>query len=190
MRGTPGSGKTVLLHLLHRQIRKTYPQAFIRRFDSWLPQGKIEFPSIESRLREVDPRYPRDQISFLLLDDAQDTYWDKLLWIDFLKEVHGGMSTYRVALFCSYGSYTSRTFDSPGTSFKLRAAACFSLRPSIGSSYGILYSHKDFFQVVKRFDPVFAKLDKKLLERIYEWTAGHAGAVFELLHFIQEVSIT
>ncbi|KAF8638655.1 hypothetical protein AX17_002036 [Amanita inopinata Kibby_2008] len=185
VRGTPGSGKTVLLHLLHQRIRQDYPEAFIRRFFSW-PRS-TENLGISDRLRNLDPEYPRNQISFLLLDDGQDTYWDDLLWNGFLKDVYAQGTKYRVVAFCSYGSSASEAFEPPrGTPPVLHQAARFSLWQDSGSMGGLLLRPNEFKEVVTRFDPLCRKLDQGLQDHIYAWSGGHVGATTELLCFILE----
>ena len=141
----------------------------------------------DARLRAVDPLYPRDQVTFLLLDDAQDTYDDDRLWIDFLKEVYNDSNSYRVALFCSYGSTNSRECTK-GTPPIIRAAARFSLRPT-ASTLGLLLNQAEFQDVVHRYDSICKRFDTSLCDQLYKWTDGHAGALCDLLYLICRVNL-
>ena len=185
MRGTPGCGKTILLYLLHHHIRQFFPQAFIRYYNDW-PQNPTG--SLDGRLLGMDPHYPREQITFLLLDDAQDSYSDFDLWNIFLKSVQGAYTNYRAVLFCSYGSHSGGSALARGTPPVLRRAACFDLWNTFNSP-GLLLSRQELDDVVKRYDPLCAKFSESLRDRIYTWTAGHAGAVTDLLSFILDVSV-
>ena len=88
----------------------------------------------DKRLREIDPEFPwqrKPNLAFILFDDGQDTYDDLLLWNSFIKEVCEGLyPQYRVILFCSYGSPSSRPLEYKiGTSPTLAEAARISLWP-------------------------------------------------------------
>jgi hypothetical protein len=185
VRGTPGCGKTIVLYLLHHYIRQFYPEAFIRYYNNW-PQNPTG--SLDHRLLKMDPRYPRQQITFLLLDDAQDSYSDVDLWNVFLKSVQGTYTKYRVVLFSSYGSHSGGNALARGTPPVLHRAASFDLWNTYNSP-GLLLNRQELDDVVNRYDPLCKKFSELLRDRIYTWTAGHAGAVADLLGFILNVSV-
>jgi hypothetical protein len=185
VRGTPGSGKTTLKHLLHNHIIKNDCQASVISLTSWFKDPQQSPFHLTERLLALDPAFPRtDGITFLLLDDGHDSYDDFVLWSIFLKSVHDGIyPQYRVILFCSYGSPTSRPVSyNIGTQLVLRDAALISLWPG-ERSIGLLLNRPEFDELVLRFKHPL-KLHPHLLDLIFDWTTGHAGAVHEMLEQI------
>ena len=190
VRGTPGSGKTTLLNLLAAFILKKDPSSFVKIQHSWPPKGSSPVSSLEQLLQLVDPAFPRhDGLAYLLFDEGQDSYSDERLWNFFLKEVDGGIYAkhYRIVLFCSYGSPSSRPVSySIGTPLVLRDAARISLWPKEGS-IGILLTRFEFDEVVSQFRENFGRplnLHPELQDLIFDWTVGHAGAVIAILQII------
>lgn len=174
------------MNLLHAYILEQSPSAFVNTQQSWPPRGSG--PSHQQRLRQVDPAYPRsDGVAFLLFDEGQDSYDDHLLWNGFLKGVGDGFyHRYRVILFCSYGSPSSRPVPHDiGKPLELRDAARISLWPreQLKGSIGILLKRSEFDEVVSRFERRL-NLHPDLLDLIFDWTVGHAGAVIEMLRMI------
>ncbi|KIL59210.1 hypothetical protein M378DRAFT_180929 [Amanita muscaria Koide BX008] len=187
VRGTPGCGKTTLMKLLHAYILEHAPLALVYTQHSWPgpEEATQKNSSRRERLKEVDPRFPRqDGITFLLFDEGQDTYEDHLLWNAFFKGVGDGLhSHYCVILFCSYCNPSPRPVSYRiGTPVVLRDAARISLWPREGS-IGILLTRSEFDEVVSRFHRPL-RLHPDLLDMIFDWTVGHVGAVVELLRVI------
>jgi hypothetical protein len=184
VRGTSGCGKTTLMELLHSHILKQSPLAFVNSRSTW-PGPKEAERSDEAlikRLKDVDPLFPRrNGLAFLLFDEGQNTYEDDILWNIFFKGVSDGRyNRYRVILFCRYGSPSSRpVLYHIGTRLVLRDAARISLWPRKGS-IGILLKRSEFDEVVSRFKRPL-NLHPDLLDLIFDWTVGHAGAVIEML---------
>ncbi|KIL58928.1 hypothetical protein M378DRAFT_111568 [Amanita muscaria Koide BX008] len=180
VRGTPGCGKTVLMNLLHAYILKHFPSALVKVQHSWPPRESG--PTLEECLQKLDPGFPRpNTITFLLFDEGQDSYSDDILWNAFFKEVSyaGSYRQYRVVLFCSYGSPSSRL-----RSYHIGARddARISLRPREGS-IGILLKRSEFDEVVSLYERKL-NLNPDLLDLIFDWTVGHVGAVIKMLHVI------
>ncbi|KAM6499703.1 hypothetical protein JOM56_005211 [Amanita muscaria] len=180
VRGTPGCGKTVLMNLLHAYILQHFPSALVKVQHSWPPRESG--PTLEECLQKLDPGFPRpNTITFLLFDEGQDSYSDDILWNAFFKEVSyaGSYRQYRVVLFCSYGSPSSRL-----RSYHIGARddARISLRLREGS-IGILLKRSEFDEVVSLYERKL-NLHPDLLDLIFDWTVGHVGAVIEMLHVI------
>ena len=169
------------MNLLHAYILQRSPSSFVYTWHSW---PRLEAAPLEQRLRKVDPGFPRHSgLVFLLFDEAQDTYEDDHLWNSFFKEVGGVYHHYRVILFCSYGSPSPRPVAYRiGTQLVLRDAARISLWPGEKST-GILLKRSEFDEVVSRFERPL-NLHPDLLDLVFDWTVGHAGAVVELLRVI------
>ena len=174
------------MNLLHIYILEQSPSAFVNTQQSWPPRGSG--PSANQHLRQVDPAYPRsDGLAFLLFDEGQDSYDDHLLWNGFFKGVTDGFyHWYHVVLFCSYGSPSSCPVPhNIGTPLTLCDAARISLWPREGleESIGILFKHSEFDEVVS-LSECRLHLHPDLLDLIFDWTVGHAGAVVEILRMI------
>ena len=176
----------VLLHLLHHHTHQDYSEAFIHEYNLWSPRG-TENIDTDAHLHVVNPLYPWDQVRFLLLNDAQDTYDDNCLWIGFLKGIYGRIGNYQVVLFCSYRSTKSHA-SMKGTPPIFRDTACFSLQPN-AEMLGLLLNKKDFWEVVIRYDPICKKFNNSLFKCLFTWTASYAGALCNMLYCICKVII-
>jgi hypothetical protein len=130
--------------------------------------------------------FTNPQKTYLLFDNAQDTYWDTDLWENFFKDraqLNLGPIT---ALFCSYGSPSYRPVQyNHGTPLALPPCARISLRPTPcdhdhHAPFGLWFSRPEFEQVIERvktFDGQPFQMDDELRDMLFTWTAGHAGAV-------------
>src|SRR6266550_4330244 len=106
----------------------------------------------------------------------------------FLKDIIDKPSCYRVVVFCSYGSIsTPGKGISEGTPTDLRRAACMTLWPRKGwdgtEVNDLLLDWAEFNEVVLRFNDELA-IDPGLSRAIFDLTAGHVGAICELLRVI------
>jgi hypothetical protein len=122
------------------------------------------------------------------MDEAQETFGDSYLWHFFLKNIIDKPSCYRVIVFCSHGSIsTPGKGISGGTATDLRGAARMTLWPrEIREGikvHGLLLDRDEFDEVVLQFNKELA-IDLDLSKQIFELTAGHVGAVCELLRII------
>jgi hypothetical protein len=176
------------LNLLHAYILEENPSAFVYTTVSWPGETKQSNSSFNERLRQVDPKFPRSNgLTFLLFDEAQDSYNDGFLWNYFLQGVGDGLFfRYRAILFCSYGSPYSRFTPNHrfGSSLVIPQAARISLWPG-EVSLGVFLNRSELNEVVSRFEPPL-NLHPDLLDLIFAWTVGHAGVVVELLRIVSE----
>jgi hypothetical protein len=142
-----------------------------------------------SWLQAIIPDFPgRTSPAFLLMDEAQESFADGYLWHSFLKDIIDKPSCYRVVVFCSYGSISTPGEDaSGGTPTDLKKAACMTLWPRKVKKgievNGLLLDWDEFSEVVSQFSTELA-IDPDLSQKIFELTAGHVGAVCELLRLI------
>ena len=173
------------MDLLHSHILKHSPLAFVNSKSTWPKKPEQSDSALTKRLKHVDPLYPRsDGLAFFLLDEGQDSFEDDILWNTFFKGVSDGRhDCYRVILFCSYGSPSSRpVLHHIGAPLVLRDAARVSLWPNEGS-IGILLNRSEFDEVVSLYERP-QNLHPDLQDLIFDWTVGHVGAVIEMLHVI------
>lgn len=115
------------MHLLHAHILSQDPGAVIEVITRWEKEPGTE---IKDRIAKRMHMYPFDPLrnNYLLFDNAQQTYWDGLLWEIFVKDtIQGGCGVFAV-LFCRYGSSTTRPVnDDNGTPLVLDGGARISL---------------------------------------------------------------
>jgi len=123
----------------------------------------------------------------LILDEAQQSYWDKSLWIEGLKSI-GSHTAYMVILFASYGS-ASRDLISTGTPFRAQDEQLVGLACGRSSSVGLLLTEKEAEGVVKKKFPDH-RFDKSLLDYVYGLTSGHVGAYCDALEVIKKHSVS
>lgn len=116
VRGTPASGKTVLLNLLHQELLTQHPSLRVVSIKSW-PQSMNDFQSqnyIEQLLGASLSNPTVIPPTVLLVDEAQSTKEDQYFWNTFLKLlVQPALSTLRVAMFAAYGSAGNTPVEIP-----------------------------------------------------------------------------
>ncbi|KAG8986650.1 hypothetical protein FRB94_003146 [Tulasnella sp. JGI-2019a] len=185
VRGTPASGKTTLLDLLHAYILDRNPLASVYVIRSWNRNSLLGI-SLEDRIAKILPEFPqRDttkEYPYLLFDDAHDTYWDSDLWNQIIKE--NKRHRHRIVLFCAYGSPTSRPNE--GTRAILPPSARVSLKPLATDEnppIGLLLNREEFDDLVSRFEyPICPS--QGMQDLVYDWTSGHVGAAAGMLEMI------
>ncbi|KAF5865905.1 hypothetical protein ETB97_001973 [Aspergillus alliaceus] len=103
--GTPASGKTVLMNLVVNKLLERYGQATpIHSLTGWDPKiSKIGWAAHLEQETGVHGRSWINYRAYLLLDEAQQSYWDHEIWADFFKRIEPGTSPF-IILFMSYGS--------------------------------------------------------------------------------------
>ena len=173
------------MELLHSHILEQSPLTFVYTRLIWPRHKEAEQSdwALTKCLKDVDPLYPQCHgLAFLLLDDVQDTYKDEILWNIFIKGVSDGCyNHYHIILFCSYGSPSARPVSHHiGTPLVFHNAACISPREG---SIGILLKHSKFEEGMSQFEHPL-NLHPDLLDLIFDWMVGHAGAVIKMLHVI------
>ena len=144
-------------------------------------------PGVANEVQEVDKRMEK---TYILFDNAQDTYWDTALWESFFKDHQQRRNGYRIILFCSYGSATKRILDyDHGTPFLVRPRARVSLRRTTVAAgcepVGLLLNREEFDDVVDRSPVVL--LGPDLQDFIFDSTDGHVGAVISMLEALSSL---
>lgn len=173
------------MNLLQAYILQEVPHAHVYIQFSWPKDVPQTRGGLAERLREMDPELnPQNVPVILLFDEGQDSYGDAYLWNYFFKGIGDRLfSNYYAVIFCSYGSPTSRIGPCfVGTPPVLREAARISLWPT-ERSIGLLLDRSEFQEVVALFDRPL-RLHPDFEDRIFNWTAGHVGAIVELLRMI------
>lgn len=82
IRGTPASGKTILMNLIRKHVLEVRPGWVVHTIDGW-PQGMTSKAS-EMFLRneyKLNLQFAKNSVVFI--DDAQSSYYDDFLWNSF-----------------------------------------------------------------------------------------------------------
>jgi len=166
VRGTPGSGKSVLAGLLRRYVNEREPYTPVVFVDAWP----------ESLPVQTTPN------TILILDEAQTTYWDKNFWSKFKNP---GLQGMRVVAFASHGSsgYTGADNVTPMWIGKGQRVGLARLDCGDGILVGLLFTREEFNELVqlrfggRRFSDTF-------LDCVYDMTNGHVGACEDLMNMI------
>jgi hypothetical protein len=122
--------------------------------------------------------------NIIIIDEAQLTYWDSAFWNSFLKQITPTSSN-RVILFASYGSPTG-TVTAEGT-LMIPDRYRIDLRPiNHGDGVtpaGLFLTTDEFADVVGKRYPT-GRFEKDFLDYVLRVTAGHVGAVTDLLGIV------
>jgi hypothetical protein len=133
----------------------------------------------------------------LLFDEAQDSYWDQMLWIEFFKSVDPNLGPY-IALFCSFGSdgpsmSTIKENDSWQTPLSFGTDQVIGMGPRQSArGLGLLLTFEDALDVMIRTlkqNPRLPVFDDQLVNFLISFSDGHVGCLAAMLQIIQEASI-
>ncbi|PVF97275.1 hypothetical protein CPB86DRAFT_786079 [Serendipita vermifera] len=180
VRGTPASGKSILTVLLRKYIKATEGIDAIF-FGAW-PKDQMPYGP---KLRERG--YKEGEANIIIIDDAQLSYWDTEFWNDFLKQIGpNSLSRDYVILFASYGS-ASGVVSVEGTPMIVPDSQRVGLRPvdhgDEVAQVGLLLTKEEFMDVVGKSFPSH-RFSKDFLDYIFDTTAGHVGAVGDILRIV------
>ena len=179
-----------MCNLLHLHLKKQ--NVIVYNIEGW-KTGKHYRQRLEEICGVFHPTHP----TYLLFDEAQDTYRDQDLWNFFFKEIRN-MGNIHVALFCCYGSSssqiaapthrstTSRIIEPPefGTLDAFAEAQRLSLLPTTGTPLGLYMSPCEFEDLLGRY-PHALNLADNVKREILKWSAGHIGGIEYLLDSIR-----
>lgn len=209
--GTPASGKTVLMNLVANTLLERYGQATpIHSVTGW--DKEISKSGWAAHLQQVTGVHGRSWIgysAYLLLDEAQQSFWDHELWTDFFKRIEPGTSPF-IILFMSYGS-PNRGF--PGFNkeehvqtpmvfateqqISLQPEKCIethSLRLLPWKPVGLLLDEDEAIEVVGRYTSVIIRssiaLTPDLKRGFFACSNGHVGLLTSLIRVLQDVPVS
>lgn len=137
----------------------------------------------EDQLKELCGDFHPTRPTYLLFDEGEDTYSDKKLWNFFFKSLRA-MGNMHVALFCCYGSTSSRIIWTPDTPdvFGQPQRLCLFRTPEV--PLGIFMTCDEFQDLLDRH-PHRLMLTDEVKREILEWSAGHIGGIEYLLDSIR-----
>jgi hypothetical protein len=166
VRGTPGSGKSVLAGLLRRYINGIEPDTEVVFFDAW-PENL----PVQTTLNMI-----------LILDEAQTTYWDKNFWSKFKNP---GLQDMRVVAFASHGSsgYTGADNATPMWIGMEQRVGLARVDCGDGILVGLLFTREEFNALVQlRFRD--RRFSDSFLDCVFDMTNGHVGACEDLMRTV------
>ncbi|KAJ7204703.1 hypothetical protein GGX14DRAFT_645936 [Mycena pura] len=179
VKGTPGSGKSMLAYQLFSHILRTAPADRVSITKMWKKQKTVEESFTKSRYRGdilQDPTCLRQGgrvRHWILMDAAHYSYSDTLLWHTWLKECPDG---FIFVLFAKYGSQTTAEHQlkwaTPITYFPTCRCCCV--------------RRKTFQELVLKRD--LPTLDQDLSGWVYHASAGHIGAIESIFLCIRVTS--
>ena len=197
VRGTPSSGKTTLAGLLyHHYVRLDQPVVFITGWEHVI--DPIENLVALCRNRGYEDINQANLLAsefVFIIDEAQESYRDRDLWLGIIKTHSGRMWGARICLFSSYGSpIHGNPRRSPNTTpVHLGQSQRVSIKPSHipdSPDFGLFFSRDEFKDVLDRIcsHPTLSfRMESTARAYLYSMTNGHPGAVSTLTSYIYEV---
>jgi hypothetical protein len=159
-------------------IQQNEPNVQLVVLDTW--------PQVDWRAKlQFDPGRIDDLV--LIVDEAQLCYWDISFWNSFLKNIDpNSPRRTRAILFASYGSPTKVSEDVQ-SSMKVPAMRRVGLTPVDHkdgiAGVGLFLQPDEFDDMIKKLYPRHF-FDPKFLQYVFDFTAGHAGAVADFLQVV------
>jgi hypothetical protein len=222
VRGTPASGKTTVMQLVANKLFRKYGQTTpIHTFSGWnenVVKGATGWKAYLKQETGVDGNKWRTYPAYLLLDEAQQSYWDDQLWADLFKAIQPVVGSPFVILFSSYGSPNSgfTGFDEKyiKTPMVFAAEQQISLRPDESISdylpipirpsesikyhtytpVGLLLDEDEVIDIVTRYTPAIIQpspsLSADLKKGLFLFSEGHAGLLTSLVYAIQNIPVS
>lgn len=185
--GTPGSGKSILAELLTAHIHEKEPKTQVIFLTTWPEDPKRQ---LDHYREEVEKKgwHIHNPNCVLVIDEAQRSYSDRQLWVGQFKKIASETVPMkgRVVLFASYGSASTRLLDFPTTPLlvpKNRRVGLWPVNHNDGlPPVGLLIS-RDEYPFIADKSVRKHHFDTTFLEWVFNITAGHAGAVVNILKF-------
>ncbi|KAK1147474.1 hypothetical protein N8T08_001556 [Aspergillus melleus] len=202
VRGTPASGKTTIVHLLANKLLERDPETPLYILYGWDQdevQGAEGWDKYLEQKTGVDGRSWLGKQGYLLIDEAQQSYWDSGLWATLFKAVEPAVSLPYIVLFTSYGSPT-RGFSGferkhMPTPMVFAADQQISLWPDANIEppwrpIGLLLDEDEAIEVVERYAPCFIPncapiLTQDLKRGLFKSSNGHIGLITSLVQALR-----
>jgi hypothetical protein len=183
--GTPASGKTTMAKLLHSYILEREPDALVVRLCASQTREAMEKNGGQRDWPDYNI-WDAKGGSVLIVDEAQELYWDTAFWVRIKDNSH---SRHRIITLASYESTGSDAAITPYSLPQMQVVGLYATDHGDGIKAGLLLSKDEFNDFVeKKFhDHCF---DEQFLEGIYHLTVGHVGACQDVLAAIQAHSVS
>ncbi|KAJ7601276.1 hypothetical protein B0H17DRAFT_1123474 [Mycena rosella] len=170
LRGSPASGKTILLHLIQQHLESE--GKIVERLDKPWPTDEMERRGLHVWLRTLRDKALENSIeTVVLIDEGQASYGDFTLWNSYFKAWTGDITCqFRILIACAWGSVTPHAMTSGWyPKIVLEEQQKIGLRPSPTSPFGLLFINPKW---------------RNLQSAIFELTAGYASVVVAILRAI------
>jgi hypothetical protein len=196
VRGTPSSGKTTLATLLADHYRQNKQKAVvIRRWTKTFDPLEYLVEHCDKAGYVVTSSEILDKNIVIILDEAQTSYVDDLLWLGPIKTQSGQLSGLSFCLFASYGSPTSGAPEYPPqcTPVHLGAAQRVSLTISsdqFAPDISLFFREEEFKDAVDRLcsnPSIGLDLDSAARKYLFLMTNGHPGATTGIVRYLDWV---
>ncbi|PYI23954.1 hypothetical protein BO99DRAFT_418681 [Aspergillus violaceofuscus CBS 115571] len=206
--GTPASGKTTTMKLMANELLKRYPDTPLYILSGW-PERQVRAAGgwVRYFQQQLNICISGDELeafpSFILLDEAQESYWDTDLWVQLFKSIEKTVSVHFV-LFTCYGS--GMVHGGGGQNLPTQTPMNFqlyqqiSLRPEEGiyhhsgrKEVGLLLNEDEAYQVLDQYVPSNISngadiLTKELKRGLYLASGGHVGLLVSLVDALEQLS--
>lgn len=212
--GTPASGKTTVMNLMVNKLLEKYGQTIpIHVLSGWDRKTVRSATGWAVHLEQETGVHGRNWLTYpayLLLDEAQQSYWDDELWADLFKRIEPGTSPF-IVLFMLYGSPHRGFVGFDGeehikTPMVFGAEQQISLRPEESISdhglgpllpwkpVGLLLDENEAIDVVTRYAFTVIRpslsLTPDLKKGFFLSSNGHVGLLTSLTRVLQDVPVS
>ena len=220
VRGTPASGKTTVMHLVANKLFGMYGHKLpIHVLYGW-NERKVSGAGWIAYLRQVTgvrgDRWPRHQ-AYLLLDEAQQSYWDDELWAALFKSIQRDVGAPFVILFSSYGS-PGRGYEGFNGQKHIKTPMVFasdqqiSMRPEINDNLpvlvqsgesaelracrpvGLLLKEDEAIHVLTRYALAAMQPSPSLLadlkRELFLISGGHVGLLIGMIDILPDIPVS
>ncbi|KAL3468252.1 hypothetical protein BJX64DRAFT_247158 [Aspergillus heterothallicus] len=202
--GTPASGKTTIMNLMVNKLLKSDPATPVYVLSGWDIKSVRSANGWAAYLQAQTGIHGRQWLThrgFLLVDEAQESYWDGELWADLFKAVEPASQVY-IILFMSYGSPT-RGFNGFEQEKYIKTPMIFSAEQQISlkpdenvespwKPVGLLLDEDEANEVLDRYVPTFipnpgAILTQDLKQGFFLSSSGHVGLLTSLTQVLNRL---
>jgi hypothetical protein len=218
VRGTPASGKTTLMELVANKLLEIYGhERPIHILYGWNQKKVQQAAGWNAYLRQqtgVRGDHWRSYPACLLLDEAQQSYWDDELWAALFKSIRPFTGYPFVILFSSYGSPGRgyEGFDGQKhhkTPMVFAAGQQIAMRPDESINHnlpisiqsgessrpvGLLLEEDEAIDVLTQFASTTIQprisLSADLKKELFQISDGHAGLLLDLVPVLKRVPVS
>jgi hypothetical protein len=211
VRGTPACGKTTIMRLVANELLARYSGDIpLHIITGWNEKRVTQVGNWNSYLSQVTgiegESWPTSR-AYLLLDEAQETYWDSNLWAEFFKDINPYPGVPYVILFASYGppDQGSAGFNPekyckmpmyfpPGALISMRAEEFYDEQRGCDDQnrLSLLLNDEEATDVMNRYISTVGPLplSKDLMDKFFLITSGHVGCLIALMGILGQASVS
>ena len=191
VRGTPGSGKTVLSWLLAWHIYQHDQTAHVIFVSGWDLDHVRRLGGWKLYLQH-EKGWDEENKTVLIFDEAEATYGDSDLWLQFFIHVEDYQNQ-SVIVFSGHGSPTSQLrVSDTNTPWSVGDLQRVTLHRGDGpGAVGLLFTRAEFNDFInKRFPSPEFRFHPTFYDSVFDITGGHVGAICGFLGVIIAHSVS